>query len=354
MRMQIAVLLITSLIAGQPTVAFSQRGRQPLRNVGVVPEQSVQSILLIYLGRNLSVAKANELENELRKNPDKISERLTLIGYYGWSGKNTADRQRLRTHVLWIIENHPEHPASSEQSLRDLPDDPEGNLQILALWNRNLESRGEETEVLKNAERFFFSKDPQKAERIIYRLADREPTNRQWPAEMAKLYAMFGVPGSAVDDPSEKTLEAYKRVLALTRDSSARQALAGEMADSAFKTGNLQGAAALAKVHLQGSDRSAVQRANTLLGRVALRLGDPDKARGHLLASAQPETADYVAVFGPTMVLARELLDKGERDVVLEYLDNCIRLWPNGEPTLRFWIADIKNGKKPDFGSLGM
>jgi len=43
-----------------------------------------------------------------------------------------------------MVENHPEHASTAEPSLRDLPDDPDGTAQILALWRKNLELRGDE------------------------------------------------------------------------------------------------------------------------------------------------------------------------------------------------------------------
>jgi len=67
--------------------------------------------------------------------------------------------------------------------------------------------------VLKNAEKFFFAVEPVEAERIIYRLAERERNNREWPDELLKLYTMFGIPDFPSDDPAAKSLEAYKRVL---------------------------------------------------------------------------------------------------------------------------------------------
>src|SRR5262249_6575294 len=147
---------------------------------------------LIYSGKSLSKQKAEELEADVRKMPEKIDPRLVLIGYYTSNGKTAVERQRLRSHVLWMIENHPEHPATGEPSLRDLPDDNEGNAQILALWNRNLETRNDDVAVLKDAEKFFFGKNAAEAEKLILQISDKEPTNREWPNELAQLYRMFG------------------------------------------------------------------------------------------------------------------------------------------------------------------
>jgi hypothetical protein len=359
-------LLIAIVIAAAAVPhASAQRRSRPLPSsppstnlsaalgaLGILPD-SVRAILLLYSGKNLSRSKATEFESGVRKEPGNLEARLNLIGYYTWNGQTPADRLQLREHVLWIVQNHPEHPATAEPSLRDLPDDPEGNVQIRALWDHNLLARGEDVAVLKNAQKFFFGKDPAAADRLIHTLSAREPDNPQWAVELAQLYRMFGIPDQYIADPGERALEAYRRVLALTRRAAAREALAGDMAAAAFKIGDYPAASQLAKVYLQSSDRGAVQRANTLLGRVALVTDDIAGGKQYLLDSAKAEAARDVSVSGPTMVLAKELLEKGERDVVIEYLENCKLIWPRGEPTLQNWIADIRRGKTPNFGSLG-
>jgi hypothetical protein len=321
--------------------------------LGLFQPESVRAILLLYSGKSLSKPKAEELEATLRKTPDKVDERLVLIGYYAANGKTSQDHVRLRTHVLWMIESHPEHPATAEPGLRDLPGDVEANAQILALWRRNVAARSDSLAVLKNAEKFFFGKDPAEAERLIHLISEKEPANREWPNELAQLYRMFGIPGQPSDDPAQRAAEAYRRVLALTRNPAAREALAGDMAEAAFKVGDFRGAAVLARIHLQGKDHTAPQRANTILGRVAIRTGDVPEAAKFLLDSSRPEAGRDVSLAGPTMVLAKELLEEGERDAVLRYLDQCLLLWPRGENVLHMWIADVKKGKIPNFGNLG-
>jgi tetratricopeptide (TPR) repeat protein len=338
--------------------AAPQRQRPPVNMpsfdaLGLWQPESVRAILLLYSGKTLSKAKAAEMESDVVKMPEKIDSRLVLIGYYNTNGKTPADRQRLRAHVLWMIENHPEHPATGEPSLRDLPDDVAGNAEILGLWQKNMESHPDDIAVLKDAEKYFFGKDPAAAEKLIYKIAEKEPGNREWPAELAQLYRMFGIPGQDFDDPAQRAAESYKRVLALTRTSIAREELAGEMAQAAFKMGDFAGAAELARIHLQGKDRTATQRANTILGRVALRSGDIQAAKRFLLDSSGPEARKDVSFSGPTMILAKELLEDGQDDAVLQYLDNCLSLWPRGESVLQIWIGEINKGKKPNFGNLG-
>jgi tetratricopeptide (TPR) repeat protein len=321
--------------------------------LGLWQPESVRAILLLYSGKSLSKPKVEELESTLRKTPDKLDERVMLIGYYTANEKTAQDRVRLRNHVLWMVENHPEHPSTAEPSLRDLPSDPEGNAQILSFWEKHLESRGDDLAVMKNAEKFFFGKNPAAADRLIHRIAAKEPGNQEWPNELAQLYRMFGIPGENINDPAARAAESYKRVLALTQNPVAREALAGDMAEAAFRVGDLPGAAQLAKIHLTGTDRTATQRANTILGRVAVRSGDMSAAKRYLLASSGPEAGKDVLLAGPTMVLAKELLEQGEKEAVLQYLENCLRIWPRGQSALEIWINDVQNDKVPKFGNLG-
>jgi hypothetical protein len=322
-----------------------------LSALGILPIE-ISSILLIYSGRNLAKSDIDKLEADIRKAPDDIDRRLKLIGYYDWNGRSSLDHLRLRTHVLWMVENHPEHPAVAEPSLRDLRDDPEGTAQMSALWYKNVATCDTSIAVLKSAEKFFFGKDPAEADRLIHCLSEKEPNNPHWANELAQLYRMSGVPGHSFANPAERALYVYDRVLELLHSPTDRQSLAGDMAAAAFKIGDFEGAAALAKLYLHSPDRDATQKANTILGRVALRSGDVVASKQYLLDSLGPAAARDVATYGPAMALAQELLEKGERDTVREYLERCLILWPRGETTLRNWISDVQNGTTPNFGNL--
>jgi len=358
MRLLVATFLVAVVTSNGTARAVRQRGGRPSSSIntaldalGLSQPESVRSILLLYEGKSILKSKADELESNLRKGPDRIDDRLMLIGYYSWNGHEGMEKLRLRTHVLWMIKNHPEHPATAEPGLRDLPDDPEGNIQVLELWQQNLASRPDDLAMLKNAEKFFFSKDPAAADKLIHRLAEKEPANAQWAAELAQLYRMFGIPGENIENPTERALEEYNRVLALTQNPAARRALSGDMADAAFRIGDFPLAAELAKIYLKSSDRPAVQRANTILGRVALRTDDITGAKRFLLDSADSNAARDIALSGPILVLAQELIERGERETVVQYLEDCLALWPRGEAILRIWIAQIHEGRTPNFGN---
>jgi hypothetical protein len=51
------------------------------------------------------------------------------------------------------------------------------------------------------------------------------------------------------------------------------------------------------------------------------------------------------------MSLAKDLLDKGQRDVVLEYFELCRKFWKMDRGRLDQWSQEVKDGKTPDFGA---
>ena len=94
----------------------------------------------------------------------------------------------------------------------------------------------------------------------------------------------------------------------------------------------------------------AVHVSNTVLGRLALSGGDVARAKEHLLASARGVPGSPVLMsFGPNMRLARELIEKGERDVAVEYLELCAKFWKNEGGKIAGWTAVIKDGGMPNF-----
>jgi len=95
---------------------------------------------------------------------------------------------------------------------------------------------------------------------------------------------------------------------------------------------------------------NAIQDANQVLGRIALSKGNVAEARKRLLASANSKGSPQMNSFGPNMQLAKALLEKGERDVVLEYFNRCRAFWKMGEEPLAAWTASVNKGEIPEFG----
>jgi hypothetical protein len=51
------------------------------------------------------------------------------------------------------------------------------------------------------------------------------------------------------------------------------------------------------------------------------------------------------------MTLARDLLQRGESESVLEYFTLCRAFWKMGSKTLDTWSATVRKGETPNFGA---
>ena len=108
-----------------------------------------------------------------------------------------------------------------------------------------------------------------------------------------------------------------------------------------------------------------VYEGNVLLGRVALREGNVEKARACLRAAGQSPGSPQLGSFGPELVFAREVLEHGDkldREAVLGFLKDIEHFWANPIPgnansqqvsaehlkQLAVWREEIQDGKIPN------
>lgn len=90
----------------------------------------------------------------------------------------------------------------------------------------------------------------------------------------------------------------------------------------------------------------AVYTGNAVLGLVALRQGSVSQARQYLLDAGKTTGSPMLGSFGPDFTLARELLDQGEKDAVLEFLTECRGFWKSGAEQLDAMIQSVRKGEK--------
>jgi TonB family protein len=83
---------------------------------------------------------------------------------------------------------------------------------------------------------------------------------------------------------------------------------------------------------------------------LALRNNDVPTAREELIKAGQTPGSPQLNSFGPNMALANELLQKGERNTVLEYFGLCRKFWKTGAPQLDSWSETVRNVQTPAFG----
>ena len=82
-----------------------------------------------------------------------------------------------------------------------------------------------------------------------------------------------------------------------------------------------------------------------------LREGDVPQAKSRLLEAGKTKGSAPLSSFGPNMALAKELLEKGEKEVVLEYFRLCKKFWTGARhnQTLDQWADEVTKGRIPDF-----
>jgi hypothetical protein len=98
---------------------------------------------------------------------------------------------------------------------------------------------------------------------------------------------------------------------------------------------------------MQGSQ---IYYGHEVLGLLALDRGNLQLAKFHLMESVRNVGKSPLTRFGPNMALAKALLDCGEKDVVLQFINICKGFWKDGLNTLLQWQGAIQAGAKPDFG----
>jgi predicted Ser/Thr protein kinase len=130
----------------------------------------------------------------------------------------------------------------------------------------------------------------------------------------------------------------------------------GAVALEAFDKGDLKTAELLANEYLKTAAKyqkdwnygNAIFTGNTLLGRIAVTKGDLSAAKGYLLAAGKTPGSPQLNSFGPDFKLAAELLARGERQTVLEYLAECTVFWKLAPEKLARFAKMIEDGQTPD------
>jgi hypothetical protein len=108
---------------------------------------------------------------------------------------------------------------------------------------------------------------------------------------------------------------------------------------------------------------NTIYNANEMLGRIALRQNNTEAARRYLLESGKTPGSPQLNSYGPNFDLDREMLEKGEKDAVLEHLEQVEKFWANTEDgnteanhlqvaadhakELSRWKQEIRDGKIP-------
>lgn len=154
---------------------------------------------LVREGHNFSLRQIPILEEQLKRNPENISARVRLLGYYFNSAIKDlgpeATHAARRRHILWLIQNHPENIAnklsettidSSGHALADA----EGYIQAKKLWLEQIELQKTNPQVLVNAAWYFKLNNKAVAINCLKQAVQLAPKVREIASQLGYVYAI--------------------------------------------------------------------------------------------------------------------------------------------------------------------
>jgi tetratricopeptide (TPR) repeat protein len=331
-----------------------------------------------HIGRDLSAKQALWLEEQVGDSGRGLTLRAILLGKY-FGSKNRLTRTKRAFHIYWIIEHHPDcGVARTPEASLSRFDQAARYERAKELWLEQCAARKTSAAVMGNAAQFFLLNESDLAERFYKAAQVLEPHNPRWHERLAHVYQLSSRHGSEETrsqgarrslvelEMAEQIRSSHSRVKRWM-ESQATEPLRRlhalpKRARAAFEAGEVKFAREYAEECLAlttGSELDeyfrnngdAIHQSHLVLGRVALREGDLERAKWHLIESGKTKGSPVLGSFGPNMSLAKDLLEAGERAVVLEYLEQCGKFWKRGASALAQWRDEITEGHIPWFGA---
>lgn len=345
---------------------------------------------MVSTAAELTAEEAANLETRLELDAHDLQARGQLVVYHALQLSGPEHARRHREHVLWFIRNAPQaHTPAFWRFAQIHPYiDPDSYVAGKRVWVRHLEQEPTNVALLGNAANSLSEiVDLDLVIGIRQQIQTLDPENWSWPFELGQLYlrvAMFGdlysggfeLPGDPelpanlaemiVPRPGDGStghalvaMDLLQRANELAESDLGRTPFLEDIAEAAFHARRYEDArnvatAVLSRAMLSREDRgpdaydeSRIHRANIILGRLALIDDDVESARFRLLEAGRVTEPPAPGSSYPKMGLAADLLERGEKDVVLEYLELCSKVWPSDE--LAEWTALVEDGSTPDF-----
>lgn len=280
------------------------------------------------------------LEEGLKTKPDNLSSREKLIKYYFvemLTSRSSELEEKREKHVLWLIEHHPDSDLAGSPETGIMPmgfsGSTEGYQRGKQLWLEEVEKHPDNQRVLCNAAQFLSIFDSKIGRGLLERALALDPSDPETSSRLAESYEHKRALATSPDQKATLAREAVSvRERGLEKaDGAKRFYELGSLATSAFDAGETSKAQQYASELLVSAQQfksdwnygNALHKGNIILGRVALQKGNIAGAKEHLLTAGQTPGSPQLNSFGPNMTLAKELLEKGEREVVLTYLESC-------------------------------
>lgn len=319
---------------------------------------------LLKQGASLAAEEVTALEGRLEEDPLDMLARAQLLSYYGDMSRyrEPIARSRSRALVLWLIQNEPESgllAALSPQIKEPFPfDDPEWFVDGKRAYLAHLEEEPNNLTLLGLAADFLSRSDRALTIELLQRAQSLDEANALWARKLGLHHYFNSRRGSEQSkvESAKRSVEQYARMLELT-DGDPYGGSLEYAAKAALVAGDYERARYFAEVMLRqepsGWDyASNVHYGNITLGRIALSEGNVKQARSFLIRAGAAPESPKLRLIGPDTILAKELLQRGERKTVLRYLDQCATFWERGRDILEEWKVLVRAGRIPDSSSF--
>jgi hypothetical protein len=353
-------------------------------------------------GTELQPWEAERVEGILAQFEDDLWLRALLLGYYLLRRGADVGYDQALPHILWTIEHAPASPiavslgtilglAARVTDRKDKlfkllsvhldvsleahhlgPSFPmfasEGRLPaaffdpINAAWNRVLAERPGDVGVIRAAAAFFIHFDRVKTGKLLREGKALEPDDGRWSEWLASVYQheMESCRHESRADWAAMALAEWEFALARCRDDSRRVRILCQTARCAFDASHYEKARTYALEMIDSvpecssagdvwTSSHACHLGHQLLGRVALRTGNTENAKLHLMESINASGGPHLGAAIPLMTLAKELLERGERRAVRDFLQRCAELHAESRTAFVRWVEQIDRGETPDF-----
>lgn len=330
-----------------------------LAGSGLSPRAQAQGVYTeARAARELTQEGANALEQRLADNPGDETARVQLIVYYFRRGRDSDARKRKVDHILWLVRNRPESEMlSSGYGQINHVLSATAHSEALRAWSQHLENMPYNLNVLRNAAQFLMFSDRRRAIKLLELAQQIDGANPLWARELGQLHRLdMGGGLRELDEAAAvRALAQYERAYDLL-GAGRGDSLLRYLAETALGAGQTLKARVYADTMLS-NDAGGWNRGNRIhhghmtLGRIALAEGNLEEAKYRLLKAGETPGSPQLNSFGPQMDLAKGLLERGEVDVVVRYLELCAEFWNTERAMARLakWTALAKAGEIPDF-----
>lgn len=348
------VIVVSLLVAAAAGAAEAPQAPQAPADEALAARNHVY--LMANQGQAMTLQEVAAAEAHVAENPTDVDTRYKLLGFYKThTGASVVETKR--AHLSWMIKNRPEDAIlATPYGDVMMPLEQDTYELCRRLWDEQIAAHPKSATILSNAARFEMRKDRERVTELLSRARALEPANPKWTRSLAGVYE-FRVLQESRDSDRKMVYETYSDLYKMV-DEDERLQLLPKMAMVSFNAEVYDEATAWAAKALASVEKlkprnlhgEAINSAHTVYGLSALRAGDIEAAKRHLLASAQTPGSMRLNNFGPNLKLAQLLAMEGQRDTVIEFLNACSTFWVTGRGQIEEWVQVLKEGDTPDFG----